>query len=822
MMYLTSSQPLTVTYDPNTLTYTPDWGTSNLVLTPVIQYNGTSLPLNSQGLTITYKRKDGSSAAEDPASGETVSGGILTVSANKMPGSSGIITYICKVVYNDPNVGVPIETESSMTFTQITQASELKYAYIVGESTFLYGADRSLVGSDTIMLSTDISNTSVSQWQYKNSLGDFVPFPTTYNESISGRTLTVKAAEQNIWLNSKTAIIKLTTTDSGIYDIHQISKLYDGVAGNDTITAVLSNQAHYLPCNSDGTVRSWNGSSTEIHVYEGGQDDTNNWTITVTKGSGLDGVYDATTHVFTPNSLTDDVSYADFVCQRTGYSSITCRYTITKQMVGADGADAVLYNLRTNTLVINIDNDGIINPESVTFTGQRIIGDVVSSNDLINQDSNQLLNEDDTQFVVQGYFGRFKIYETTNGIDFTIKYTSSEDEIAKVYAPSSSDVVSIRCELYAGGGFTTRLDEQTVVVTKDGKPGQDGLNGVSMALGNYQDVIPCTSNGVAASSRDISIPFYGRAGITRLVTTANVGTLPSGVTIKNNIPSTTSSDGMLVLNVVSGATFGNLSALTGDITITLSCVYEGQTQTSEQKYTWTKNIKAVDGESAVSLSIYSEDGGVIRNSSGSTTLKTLLLSGGTEVSPTSVQWAKFSAGTYQNLTGATQTSLVVTGDMVEDLAFFKATVVFNNNSYNAYYTVDDIVDEYTAYTFSTVNTFKNGEGYGAIYTRVYRGGTEVDPIKSTVFSNSEPANPSEGDYYYHLNPSTKMCVLRKYTNSAWGNANEPDQFVYRYYRRDGNGDVIDTDSAYKQMRCFFIDPSMFVDSLQFVCEVSDS
>ena len=44
-LYLTSNQPNSVIFDPNQNTYTPDWGKSNLVITPVISYNGKRLNL---------------------------------------------------------------------------------------------------------------------------------------------------------------------------------------------------------------------------------------------------------------------------------------------------------------------------------------------------------------------------------------------------------------------------------------------------------------------------------------------------------------------------------------------------------------------------------------------------------------------------------------------------------------------------------------------------------------------------------------------------------------------------------------------------------
>lgn len=805
LMYLTSSQPTTVVYDPNQSTYVPNWASSNLVITPVIQYNGSSLSLTATGVSITYQRKEGSGSATALTTGETVSNGVLTVSANKLSSvASGQLTYICNVSYTDPEVGVPIETQVSMTYTLITQATEIKSAYITGESLFLYDTNQTLVGNNTIVLTADLSHTSVLQWQYKQSDGTFAAFPLTNNQSITGTTLNVVATEPNIWLNGKTAVIKLATNDVDVYDIHQITKVSDGAAGNATVSAVLSNENHYVPCDADGTVLSWNGASTEIHIYEGGSDVTSTWTISRTLGNGLTGTWDSSTYTFTPSGLTNETSYCDFVCTKTDYATITKRYTVTKTRSGSDGQNAVVYSMDASTLTINKNESDVFSPDTVTFTAWSRTGNSVTRT---------------------AYSGRFKIEESTDGSTYptTAAYTSSSNESSKTWTPSSASVKMIKCTLYASGGTSTALDSQTIVVVSDGTSGSngnDGVNGISMGLGNYQDVIPCTSAGVTSQSRTLTIPFWAFSGIQRIPVTATVGTLPTGITVGSNTAGTASSNGVLTLTVANNSNLGNASLLTGSITITLTATYNSQTQSANMTYTWTKNLRAVDGTSSVILQVYSEDGGVLHNSSGSTTLKTRLVSGATEVTGTAYQWQKYASGIYSNISGATSSTLTVTPSMVDDFAFFKVLATYGGVQYEAFYTVDDQTDPYIAYTFATVSEFKNSQGFGAVYTRVYQNGVEVDPIKSTTFSDTAPSSPSSGDYYYHLDSTNKTCVLKTYNGSAWSTVTNPDSFTYSYYRQDKDGNSLDTGSAYKTTRAFYIDPSIINGQMQFICEVS--
>ena len=809
MMYLTSNQPTSVLYDPNHSTYNPNWGAqgSSLVITPVVQYNGSVLALNASGLVITYKRKEGSGAESDLTTGENVSGGILTVSANKLADiSSGLLTYVCKISYTDPEVGVPIDAQSSLTYTLISQATNVKSAFITGENAFLYDTNRNIVGTGTITLTANTNNVSVQQWQYKNSSGNYVAFPTTNNPSITGNTLVVAASESGIWINDRTATIRLLTTDNNVYDIHQIDKIFDGSAGNATLTAQLSNTSHYVPCDANGNVTSWVGSPTQIYIYEGGNDVTSGWSIGTTLGTGLQGTYNASTHIFTPSALTEDTSYCDFVCTKSGYSTLTIRYSITKTKMGADGKNAVIYTIEPSTLTINKNISGVYTPGKVTFYGYTKVGDTLNKT---------------------AYSGRFIIQESTDGSTFENKYTSSANESSKEWTPSAN-VTMIKGILYEQGGTTNALDEQIVMVTKDGETGadgDDGVNGISMGLGNYQDVLPCNTNGTTSEARDLTIPFYGYSGIQRIPTTATVGTLPTGITVKSNTPATATNNGVLVLTVANNSDLGNATRLSGEITITLSCTYNTQTQSIEQKYTWTKNVKARDGANAVILEIYSEDGGVIKNSNGSTTLTTRLVSGSSVVTPTTVQWAKYQSGNYVDIAGETSSTLVVTADMVDDMAFFRATVSYGGVSgYTAFYTVDDLVDPYMSYTFATVQEFKNSQGYGAIYTRVYQNKEEVDPIKTTTFSNTAPESPILGDYYYHLNPSNKTCTLKKYNGTAWVNATataDLDKLHYSYYRFDNAGNAIDVATPFATQRCIFVDPSIINGRMQFICEVTD-
>ncbi len=267
--YITSSLPKTQTEDPNVLphTYAPNWATTNLVLTPVVFLDQSSVPLGSTGLTITWKRKDGTSAESAVGSGETVSGGILTVKQNKLSASnSGMITYICYISYYDSETKNTVNISADITYTLVRNAENAKLAYVTSDTyVFKYNSNSALVGASQATLTAQVQGVTITKWQYKNSTGNWVDYPTTTdNTNITSGTLVVKPGHA-VFTNN-VAQIKLVTSDSDVYDTITITKLYDGTKGDPGspgspgsdgtggLSIILGNEAQTIACTSGSKV----------------------------------------------------------------------------------------------------------------------------------------------------------------------------------------------------------------------------------------------------------------------------------------------------------------------------------------------------------------------------------------------------------------------------------------------------------------------------------------------------------------------------------------------------------------------------------------
>lgn len=270
--YITSNLPKTQSEDPNVLphTYAPSWATTNLKLTPVIFLDQTNLALNASGLIITWKRKDGTSSEASLTTGESASGGILTVSKDMLASSSsGMITYICYISYYDTETKNTVNISADITYTLVKNAENARLAYVTSDTyVFKYNTSSTLVGASQATLTAQVQGVSISKWQYKNSSGAWADYPTTSdNSNITSGTLVVKPAHA-VFVNN-VAQIKLVTDDADVYDTVTITKIYDGAkgeqgasgsAGTGGLSVILGNEAQTIACSASGAV------STELTI----------------------------------------------------------------------------------------------------------------------------------------------------------------------------------------------------------------------------------------------------------------------------------------------------------------------------------------------------------------------------------------------------------------------------------------------------------------------------------------------------------------------------------------------------------------------------
>ena len=132
--------------------------------------------------------------------------------------------------------------------------------------------------------------------------------------------------------------------------------------------------------------------------------------------------------------------------------TITTGEWSTPTLLVRDGSDSTSYWITATAGSLTKSNSGVFTPTQVTFTAYAKTG---------------------TSGPV-AYNGRWIFAETTDGVNYTDKWTSSADGNGLTYAPTTNTIKMFRARLYLAGGTTTLLDEWVVNVVNDGANGSGG------------------------------------------------------------------------------------------------------------------------------------------------------------------------------------------------------------------------------------------------------------------------------------------------------------------------------------------------------------
>ena len=778
-----SNQPISVIYDPNqgtNGTYVPDWTESPLTLTPIIYYGGTQI--KAKDATVIWKRKVKSGSATSLIDGESMDPNtkVLTVNKNVLSETNSIITYICEVSYVEPQTEKPLNAKGQISFSLISQPTTIKSCSISGESIFRYDSSRKIVGSESINLTAKLDNCEIVSWQYKKG-NEWIPIEDQTGNNITSKDLTIKATDD--YFSNEIAVIRLMTNAEGLYDLHTITKIYDGAPGNSTFSVVLTNEDIWIPCDSnyiiDKDFFTKNEVTTQIKFYEGGKEITGllkNSDIKIDT-SGATGVFDYQTHTYRVTEMTSNTAAITFTITYNGSDAVPKVFNLTKLKAGADGDTPTIYSIESSHLTVNRNINNNYSPSSVTFNAYSKTGN-----------DNKI-----------AYIGRFKIY-----VDGVLKYTSSNDESEKAYTiPTDKQCSIIKAELYKSGSTTTLIDSQTVTVVSDGATGKPGTGGLSFVLGNPSDTIPCNTDRTVSANYTITIPFSAYKGIERIACKAsyNSNSLPSGVTESSNTDGSADASGSLVFSVSKGSDLGGKTEEydTGSIQITLTA--NGVTNT--QNYTWTKNIQAKSGADAVVLQVYAPGGNIINNGENDVILEALLTEGTTSVTPDWYKWyvyktieneseyREINASTdYGGHTGYTTNQLKVPRDAVESYASYRVDVKHPKiiKPYSAYISVQDKTDPIQVEIFSTLgDKITNSFGKGCVYAKVFREGTEMDALQNLTVSDEAPSNKESGDVWAYIDKSNSQIILKKWNGSVWEAYTPKYKYTYNWTFGDYNG-----------------------------------
>lgn len=335
----------------------------------------------------------------------------------------------------------------------------------------------------------------------------------------------------DLWANGTDILTCSTSRSAGsVYvstDWEKLNTYTDDTVANEaleeakkarSLNIILDNEYQGIYANSDGNIGTFPTVQTAVQVLYGSTDVSVDCTYSVAESSGVTGSWSSGSRTYTVTGLSTDAGWVDITANYLNLFTVTKRFNIEKIKGGEDGQDGVpgrTYFIEPSQTVLKQDVGYNISPGYIDFNAYYRDGQ----------------NAQRT-----AYSGRFKIEEEDSDGTWVTIYTSTANESSvrhilydllvdsdgSFVGDSSGyalggwrDVANVRVTLYASGGTSTIIDQQTVPVVKDGEPGKDGKDGTELTpedvfniLTNYGEV-----KGIYKVGNQLYISFtYARGG----------------------------------------------------------------------------------------------------------------------------------------------------------------------------------------------------------------------------------------------------------------------------------------------------------------------
>lgn len=170
--YISSNKPKTQMYNPDNSSYTPNWQTENVILTPSLFRMGTATDIISSADVQSIEWFDVTTGTEVKiTAGTSYSIGAtkpnkLTIKANVLAGLPGK-DYLCKVSYKDPSTGLVLPYQMDISFSRVVNGSGISDAICWAPSgnVFKNGNVTQLIAACDMWRGSVIDTTNVKyQW----------------------------------------------------------------------------------------------------------------------------------------------------------------------------------------------------------------------------------------------------------------------------------------------------------------------------------------------------------------------------------------------------------------------------------------------------------------------------------------------------------------------------------------------------------------------------------------------------------------------------------------------------------------------------------
>lgn len=278
--YIGSNLAHTQIYSPDNGSYTPNWSSTNLVLTPQLYVTSTTTDVIATAAVTSVSWYTNSETAGNKITtggSYTLSGAknhILTVSSNVLNGVNQM-KFICVVAYHDGTTGLDLTHKMDVTFTLVSSGSGIADAICIAEegNIFKNGDIASLKASCDLWRGSTVDTTNVSyQWYIMDSSvstdqGGGVGWKKLTNtanmyQGVTTREITVYP---NAVPNVATFKCIITDTESGANN----AKYYDTITFTDLSDPV---QCTIVSSGGDTFVNSQGSTVLTARLFQAGQE----------------------------------------------------------------------------------------------------------------------------------------------------------------------------------------------------------------------------------------------------------------------------------------------------------------------------------------------------------------------------------------------------------------------------------------------------------------------------------------------------------------------------------------------------------------------
>jgi hypothetical protein len=267
-----------------------------------------------------------------------------------------------------------------------------------------------------------------------------------------------------------------------------------GTDGTDAITTFLTNESHTFPAAADGTVSSFLGGSTDMIVFQGITNVTNNFVISASNGIGVSSSLSSNT--VSIGSLANDSGSVKITATSESVS-LDKTMSLAKSKTGVSGSDgsagssAKLITLTTDSQVFSFpsasSSNAIDNDILFIINQQNLDSAVINSNISIIDSNGSALTVPSLDTDVTSGTG-----QVSGSITFSGTLGGDKTKLPltlQVSRDSVSDTTRI-FKLEGGSAGTSG---------SDGTDGTDGVSAVTAFLTNESHTFPAASDGTISS-----------------------------------------------------------------------------------------------------------------------------------------------------------------------------------------------------------------------------------------------------------------------------------------------------------------------------------